>query len=56
MRFKQIRKDIYIDFGAKMTPFYYYHFDLNKSNISRKTQSVVDNLHILCLFTFHCAS
>ena len=22
----------------------------------KKTQSVMDNLHILCLFTFHCAS
>ena len=27
-----------------------------KSNISRRTQSVVDNLHMMCLFTFHCAS
>jgi hypothetical protein len=40
-----------------MVSFYYYHFYLIiKVNISRKTQSVMDNLHILCLLTFHCAS
>jgi hypothetical protein len=56
MRFKQIRKDIYrfwCQNGAiLLLPFWLN----NQSNISRKTQSVVDNLHILCLFTFHCAS
>ena len=31
MRFKQIRM-ISIDFGAKMMPFYYYHFLLNNES------------------------
>jgi len=56
MRFKQIIKDIYRFWcpnGAIiLLPFWLN----NQSTISRKTQSVVDNLHILCLFTFHCAS
>jgi hypothetical protein len=56
MRFKQIRKDIYrfwCQNGAiSLLPFW---LD-NQSQIFPEKQSVVDNLHILCLFTFHCAS
>ena len=53
MRYKQIRKDIY-RFWCQNSAILLLSFW--KSNISRKTQSVMDNLHILCLFTFHCAS
>ena len=56
MIFKQIRKDIY-RFWCQNGAISLLQFWLNnQSNISRKTQSVVDNLHILCLFTFHYAS
>ena len=56
MIFKQIRKNIYrfwCQNGAILLLTFWLN---NQSIISRKKPSVVDNLHILGLFTFHCAS
>ena len=48
IRFKQIRKDIY-RFWCQNGAILLLSFWLI-------IMSVMDNLHILCLFTFHCAS
>ena len=57
MRFKQIRKDIY-RFWCQNGAILLISFWLNNESqiFPEKTQSVMDNLHILCLFTFHCTS